>query len=298
MAAADLPPLLTLALAGALYERRIATLQRKRVIVPLIRRLLVWTAILVTAAATASPLHKAGEELLAAHMVQHVLLGDLAPLALAFGLTRPVLRPLLAVASAHTLRHLAHPLVAFPLWAVTLVAWHVPALYDAAVESAALHSLEHGAFFLTGMLMWISIADTVPAPPWFTSRAKLVAVVVARTVGMVLGNILFWASSPLYPRYDGAHGLNALEDQQAAAALMMGEGTLITVAFVAALFLRALGESERKQSLVEQGVSERRAARAVRYRRPDREQSGIQRTDPRLSRACESSIVSSPQFRQ
>src|SRR2546429_374415 len=68
------------------------------------------------------------------HMVQHLLLGDLAPLAIVLGLTGPLLRPVLSFHWIEQLRVLAHPLVALPLWAIDLGAWHLPVLYQAAIH--------------------------------------------------------------------------------------------------------------------------------------------------------------------
>jgi hypothetical protein len=84
---------------------------------------------------------------------------------------------------------------------------------------------------------------------------------------MGVGYVLFWAASPVYPVYEGARGLSALEDQRVAAGVMLAEGSLITVGFLCFFFVRLLAESERRQALLEQGVAERAAARAVRYGR-------------------------------
>ena len=91
------------------------------------------------------------EELFSFHMAQHLLIGDLAPLCLLAGLTGPLLRPLLALPGVMRLRVLANPFVALPVWAVNLVLWHVPALYEGAVEHSALHALEHISFFVAGI---------------------------------------------------------------------------------------------------------------------------------------------------
>ena len=71
-----------------------------------------------------------------AHMVEHLMLGDLATLLLVLGLTGPLLQPILAIPVFDRLRILAHPLVAFPLWALNFYFWHIPALYDAAYGGA------------------------------------------------------------------------------------------------------------------------------------------------------------------
>ena len=87
--------------------------------------------ITLAAAAQLMPLE---DELFFVHMLQHVMLGDLAALAFVLGLTGPLLRPILPWPWLAPLRHLAHPLVALPLWAVSLYLWHLPTLYEAAVE--------------------------------------------------------------------------------------------------------------------------------------------------------------------
>ncbi len=101
--------------------------------------------------AVASPIAEIGEtELFSFHMGQHLLLGDLAPLCLLAGVTGPILRPLLALPGVMRLRVLANPLVAFPIWTANLVLWHVPAMYEGALDSSLLHALEHVSFFTAG----------------------------------------------------------------------------------------------------------------------------------------------------
>ena len=88
--------------------------------------------------AFASPIAAIGEEeLFSFHMLQHVLIGDLAPLCLLAGLSGPMLRPLLAFRTVERLRVLANPIVALPIWATNLYLWHVPFLYEAAVRHSS-----------------------------------------------------------------------------------------------------------------------------------------------------------------
>src|SRR5581483_11841419 len=111
-------------------------------------------ALVVLVVAVASPLDSIGESrLFSVHMAQHVLIGDLAPLLVVGGLTGPLLRPLLAPRPLRRLRSLTHPLVALPLWAADLWLWHLPRLYDAALDHPWLHALEHACFFTGGLLL-------------------------------------------------------------------------------------------------------------------------------------------------
>jgi cytochrome c oxidase assembly factor CtaG len=144
-------------LLGFMYFRRAATLARRGAAVPVWRQALFATGLVLMLGALVSPIDALGEEeLLTFHMIQHVLLGDLAPLAIVAGLTGPLLRPVLAIRVVDRLRVLGHPLVALPLWAVNLYVWHVPALYEAALGNDAVHALEHACFFTFGALMWAS----------------------------------------------------------------------------------------------------------------------------------------------
>ncbi len=262
-----------LALASFLYARRARKLARRGSAVPLRRRLSFTLGVLLVAAALASPIHELGEErLFSFHMLQHVMIGDLAGLAIVAGLTGPLLRPVLALPLVERLRVLAHPLVALPLWAVNLYLWHLPALYEGALRSDAVHALEHVLFLTTGALMWAPVVEVLPGPMWFGTGAKLAYIVVVRLLETVLGNIFLWAGSPFYDTYAQAPrtwGLSAEADQGIAGGVMMIEGSVVTIAALAWLFLRLAAEGELRQQLLERGLDSAAVRRAVRYGRGD-----------------------------
>jgi cytochrome c oxidase assembly factor CtaG len=264
----QLAPTIVVAL---LYARRVRTLARRGTPVPLWRRLAFWTGIGIVLLALASPIdHLGEEEFFFVHMLQHVLLGDLAPLCFVAGLTGPVLRPVLALPVVDRLRVLAHPLVALPLWSVNLYLWHYPGLYQGALEHSPLHALEHFAFFTCGALMWSPVLETLPAPVWFGTAMKLGYIAVVRLIETILGNIFIWTSSVFYAAYEHADplwGISAVQDQNLAGVVMMAEGSIVTIAALAWLFLRLGAEGELRQQLLEQGLDARSVARAVRYGR-------------------------------
>ena len=107
-----LTALLPLAVVAVMYWRRARTLAARGAPVPLWRQASFALGITLAAAAQLMPLE---DELFFAHMLQHVMLGDLAALAFVLGLTGPLLRPILAVPWLAPLRYLAYPLVALPL---------------------------------------------------------------------------------------------------------------------------------------------------------------------------------------
>jgi putative membrane protein len=255
-------------LAAAFYARRVLTLRDRGTPVPGWRIALFATGILALLVAFVSPVHELGERMFSFHMLQHVLLGDLAPLALLGGLTRPVLRPLLRY--IHPLRRIFHPFAALALWAANLYLWHLPFFYEAALHHDAVHALEHACFFAGGILMWAPVLETIPMPEWFGTGAKLGYIAVVRVVETVLGNVFFWSGSVFYVVY--AHqnrlfGLSAVADQSLAGAVMMIEGSIVTLVALAWLFLRMASESELRQQLIERGLDPRTVKRAVRYGR-------------------------------
>ena len=264
----QLAPIVLIALA---YGLRARTLGRREQPVPRWRIALFALGIVLFVVAVASPLAAVGEEeLFAFHMAQHLLLGDLAPLCLLAGLTGPLLRPVLALPGVMRLRVLANPFVALPIWAANLALWHVPAFYEAAVESSGVHALEHIAFFTAGIVLWLPVLETLPAPEWFGSGAKLGYIVGVRLYATLLGNVFVWSGSTFYDVYDARDdylGLSPRGDQSLAGSLMMLEGSLVTVIAIAWLFLRMAQEGEIRQELLERGHDPRTVRRAVRYRR-------------------------------
>lgn len=262
----QLVPLVVVAFA---YGKRSWTLRGRGTPVPAWKQTLFWTGIGLLLLALLSPVDRLAEEdLFSFHMLQHLLLGDLAPLALLAGLNRSLLAPILRY--LHRLRFLAHPIVALPLWALDLYLWHLPVLYEGALHHDSLHALEHFCFFTTGALMWSPVLETLPAPEWFGTGWKLGYIAAVRVVGMVLGNVFIWSGSVFYPFYEHAHpvwGISALHDQSLGGIAMMLEGSLVTFVALAWLFLRMASEGELRQQLLERGLDPRSVRRAVRYGR-------------------------------
>ena len=267
----DPAQLLLIAAAAFLYYRRAHTLAARGTPVPAWRRLVFALGLALAFLAVASPIHELGEqEFFFVHMLQHILLGDLAPLCMVAGLTGPILRPVLAIPLFQRLRFLAHPLVAFPIWAVNLVLWHLPFAYQGALHHTAVHAVQHILFFTCGCLMWAPVVEVLPAPEWFGTGMKLGYIVAVRIVETILGNVFVWSGGVFYHYYEHPverWGISAHADQGIAGGLMMIEGSIVTICALAWLFLRLGSESELHQRLLEEGVDPRAAGRAVRYGR-------------------------------
>jgi putative membrane protein len=264
-----LPPLL----AALLYAKRATTLAARGKPVPVWRQVCFASGLLVIAAATLSPLgDRLADELVIAHMIEHLFIGDIAALLLVLGLTGPLLQPLLGLPVLGRLRVLVNPLVAFPIWAIDLYAWHIPVLYDAAYGGAAVHALEHTMFVFCGCLMWMALLGPLPRPAWFTNGWKLGYAMAVRFTGVVLGNVFMWSGSVFYSVYasgEAKHGISPLTDQSTAGVIMMVEGTFVMLGIFAWLFFRTAregSESQRLLDLAEQNgvaLDAARAARAV-----------------------------------
>jgi cytochrome c oxidase assembly factor CtaG len=227
---------------------------------------------LVLIVVTLTTTGRLSDELFAAHMAEHLVIGDVGALLLVLGLTGPVLAPVLRVKLFDRLKILAHPAVAFPLWAIDLYLWHVTALHEAAVRHPGVHALQHMSFVCFGANMWMALLGPLPKPAWFGNLARLVYVIAVRLTGAVLGNVLVFGGHVFYSVYatgERRHGISPLADQNAAGAIMMIEGSLLTIALFAWLFARSAREGEERQELLDlaraRGVelTDARAARAV-----------------------------------
>lgn len=266
------------AVLGVMYGVRARTLARRGAPVPAWRQWCWYSGLGLIVATLISPLAHISDELFLAHMAEHLLMADIGALLLVLGLTGPLLQPILHVRELAWLRWLAHPVVALTLWAVNFYVWHLPALYQGAVENDAVHALEHMLFVGCGIAMWMALLGPLPKPAWFGNIARLGYIIAVRMIETVLANALLWSGTVFYPRYgptEADWGISPLADQSTAGAIMMIEGSIVTICLFCWLFLRAARESEERQELVElaaaHGVelSEGRAARAVAAGRGD-----------------------------
>jgi putative membrane protein len=221
-------------LAGALRARRW----------PAVRLASFALGCAVLAAALSPSLDAAADARPAPHMVEHLLLGGVAPLLLAAAapvrLALAALPPAGRRAVGRGLRHpvvhaLGRPAVAVPLAIAVFVAVHIPAAMDAALRSGSVHAAEHALLFYTALLTWMTIlaVDPVPAPP--SPLARLIWLTLAMVAMSTVGAVYSSATHVLVPGYAAIpHALGA---QQAAGAVMwVGGGLVFVPATIAAVF--------------------------------------------------------------
>ena len=220
-------------------------------------RLALWlTGIACIAIALLSPIDRLGEQFAVFHMVQHLLLADLAAVALTLGLTRWILRP--ATRRLQRLERAAgpfgHPAFGALAYVGVMWFWHIPAMYDATLTNDVVHTLEHLSFAAAGLLYWWHLLSPIRSRARMTGVGVIIYMASTKVLVGFLGVLLAFAPSLLYDGYarDGQlWGITALEDQQAAGALMGLEQTLIMGVVLVVLFTRMLGEADRDDERAE-----------------------------------------------
>ncbi len=224
---------------------------------PVTSALAFGAAIMVLVATLMSPLDVLGEQVFAMHMVQHVLLLDVVPVLVMLSLTkvlmRPVTRRLQRLEEAAGL--LAHPAGAVLVYVVVMWVWHIPALYDAALQQAVVHVFEHVCLLSAGLLYWWHLLSPIRSRMSPGPFGPVVYMLVAKLLVGFLGIALTFAPNALYDFYVDAPrvwGLSATDDQSLAGAIMAIEQSVVMGIALAFLFIRALAESERDDARAEQ----------------------------------------------
>src|SRR6516225_5190426 len=112
-----------------------------------------------------SPIDSLSDNLMVVHMVQHILLLDIAPILLILGLTKGLLRPVTRHVGAieRGAGPLASPAFAVIAYCGFMWLWHAPAMYDLALRHSGIHYLEHVCFALAGGLYWWHVISPIRA---------------------------------------------------------------------------------------------------------------------------------------
>jgi putative membrane protein len=213
-------------------------------------------ALLTLLVALVSPVDALGEQLFAMHMVQHVLVLDFAPVLLMLSLTKTLLRPVTRRMQVVERRAgvLAHPAFAVVAYVATMFFWHVPALYDAALENSTIHIVEHMSFLSVGCLYWWHLLSPIRSRISIGPFGPVIYMLVTKLLVSFLGIAITFAPDSLYPFYENAQpvwGLDAATDQSLAGAIMAVEQSVVMGVALAFLFVKALGDSERADERAE-----------------------------------------------
>ncbi len=249
--------LATLALAALVHGRgkarlgrRIASTREKR------RAVAFYGGLVVLAAALMSPLDALAHTLFSGHMAQHLLLMVVAAPLLVYARPTPALVAGLPAGGRDLVRRqarlrgaahaLANPVVVWIIGALVLWAWHMPALYEAALANEPVHVLEHASFFGAAVLFW-SVVFASGTRRGLPRPVAIVLVFASGVQSSALGAVLLFASTPLY----SVHGAGArvwdvspLADQQLAGALMWSPPALLYIVVMGWLLVRWFDEME------------------------------------------------------
>lgn len=221
--------------------------------------------------ALASPLDAMADVLFSAHMLQHLALTLVAAPLLAFARVdrvapwafgararRTIAGPILRAGAK---LGLSHPVVVLALYTAVLWTWHVPSLYQLALESELVHFAEHASFVGTAVLLFRFLRSCRERAARSAGIGLLVAFAASVQSG-ALGALLTFAPAAWYPihasRAAALSSLSPLEDQQIAGLLMWVPGGLVFLGAALALSSAWLSAAESRARR-----HERRARHAV-----------------------------------
>ena len=191
----------------------------------------------LVALALLSPIDALGQQLFMFHMIQHLLLIMFAPPLLLLANPMPFIlwglpdswryhvgRGLSYVLHRdsvvrNTLRTLTATGVVWLIWVISLIGWHDPGMYNAALRSEFVHNVEHLMFFVASMLFWWHITGAGPRihkqlGVWV---ARIGLLIGAIPPNMLLGVVLAFATTALYSYYTAVPrlwGIDVVTDQR------------------------------------------------------------------------------------
>jgi len=206
------------------------------------------------------PFHEMSEALFSAHMTQHeIFMLIAAPLII---LGRPQIAAAWAVPSGYkkylirvtseprisnSWRFISGGFTALLIHAAALWIWHIPALFDATLESDVVHALQHASFLGTALLFWWAILNS--SLDWKSSFVGVLYLFITSLHSSILGALLTFTHRVLYPVYSdttSAWGITPLEDQQLGGLIMWVPAGLVYIGAGMVMFARLLGESEKR----------------------------------------------------
>jgi putative membrane protein len=252
-------PIVLIALLGyaVVYGLRWRTARREggARAAPVGRAILWGTGVAALFVALISPLDVLGEQFATFHMLQHLLIADIAPICFTLGLTKWILRPI--TRKIHRLERAAgpfgHPAFGVVAYVTAMWAWHVPALYDAALANAYVHTLEHLSFGAAGLLYWWHLLSPIRTRLRLGGMGPIMYMASTKIIVGFLGILLAFAPDLLFS-YDwrgSKWGLDAIDDQHVAGLVMALEQSIVMGIALAWLFFRMLSESEAEDQRAE-----------------------------------------------
>ncbi len=198
-----------------------------------------------------SPIDSIADNVMFVHMIQHVLLLDIVPILVVLSLTKGLLRPVTRRFTTIEARagFIAHPAFAALLYIAVMALWHIPMMYDLALQHEKVHYLEHTCFLIAGMLYWWHLFAPIKARMALGGMGQIVYMSVTKFFVGMLGIILTFSNHAFYPWYEHHHeywGLTARVDQNLAGVVMALEQSVIMGIALVYIIYRMLGDSEKE----------------------------------------------------
>ena len=257
-------PLVITVWGGGLYLLGVRSLRRRGVVWPWGRTLAFVVAGLgLFYVATSSGLAAYDTTLLSVHMVQHMILAMLVPLALALGApvtlalrTLPAAprRWLLAVLHSRVVKALSFPPLTFGLFVISPWALYFSGWYRASLESAYVHEMMHVHLVTVGALFFWPLMGIDPVPGRVGYPFRVLLTVMTLPFHAFLGVTLLGQTTLLggdwYPRlHDGPMGAwlpDPYVDQNLAGGILWGAGDLVGLVFFGVLFTQWVRSSMKE----------------------------------------------------
>jgi cytochrome c oxidase assembly factor CtaG len=203
-----------------------------------------------------SPLDILGEQFATFHMLQHLLIADIAPICFTLGLTKWILRPV--TRRIHHIEKAAgpfgHPAFGVIAYVGAMWLWHIPYMYEAALRHGGVHVLEHLTFAAAGLLYWWHLLSPIRSRLRLGGMGPVLYMASTKILVGLLGILLAFAPSMLYGFYETGGtrwGLPALDDQHVAGLVMALEQSIVMGNALAYLIIRMLAESEEEDRRAE-----------------------------------------------
>jgi putative membrane protein len=201
-------------------------------------------ALVVLFGALTGPMHDLSDYyLFSAHMVQHLLLAFAMPPLLLYGVPGWMVRPLLPRGRwLRVARRVTRPSGAFFTFNVVLVAWHLPPLYNLAMNAHPIHIVQHLLIMAASVVLWWPLMSPVSELPRAPYPLQMLYLFVVGMPMVVVSIFITMADSVLYPYYATAprvwEWLTPKGDQHLGGLIMWIPGGLVFLVAVSVVFFR------------------------------------------------------------
>jgi putative membrane protein len=203
-----------------------------------------YTGLVIFYLAVGSPLDQIGERFLfSAHMLQHFILIYLVPVLFLSGIPHWMIDPLLGKpAIARLVRTATAPVICVLVYSVTVSLWHMPYLYEWALDQKVVHVVEHLMFFAAALFYWWPMVSPSRVFPPITYAGQMLYFFLSVITMTPLFAYITFSHDILYPTYEYAPRIfsdfSAADDQLLAGVSMQLLGVIVSMTAFGVAFYR------------------------------------------------------------